>query len=181
MRQPSGCGFARRNRASGAMRASTASPAASERIQNAEGVALLIFSLPLQFERASSPRRCGSGVQATGRERREESAQVAARQGRRCRDRSLRQGVILANGRARTTNRQRRPIAREPRRLRPQRKDGAGIGAGAPERRIRPLALANPGVSRHRGVAGCPRWNGEDETQTRTRGKTFPRSRNRTL
>lgn len=26
-----------------------------------------------------------------------------------------------------------------------------------------------------RGVAGCPRWNGEGEAQTRTRGKSFPR------
>ena len=59
-----------------------------------------------------SPRRCGSEVQETGHERTEESAQVAARQGRRCRDRSLRQRAILANGRARTTNRQRRPLAR---------------------------------------------------------------------
>ena len=33
----------------------------------------------------------------------------------------------------------------------------------------------NSGVSRRRGVAGCPRWNGEGETQTRTRGKAFPR------
>jgi hypothetical protein len=133
MRQPSGCGFARRNRASGATRASTASPAASERIQNAVGAVPLIFSLPFRFERADSPRRCGSGVQATGRERREESAQVAARQGRRCRDRSLRQGAILANGRARATNRQRRPLAREPSRLRPHRMDGSRNRSGSAE------------------------------------------------
>ena len=156
MRQPSGCGFARRNRASGATRASTASPAAAERIQNAEGTAPRPI-LILRFERADSTRRCGSGVQATGRERREVSAQVAARQGRRCRDRSMRRGAILANGRARTTNRQRRPLAREPSRLRPQRMDGAGIGAGAPSGESRPLVLKNPGVSRHRGVAGYPR------------------------
>ena len=54
---------------------------------------------------------------------------MGARQGRRCRDRSLRKGVILANGCARATNRQRRPLAREPSRLRPQRGAGAGIVA----------------------------------------------------
>src|SRR5690606_31742938 len=107
MRQPSGCGFARRKSVSGATRANTASPAASERIQNTVGEASLTNSP--RFERAGSSLRCGSGVQATGRERREESAQVEARQGRRCRDQSLRQGAIQANGRARTTNRQRRP------------------------------------------------------------------------
>jgi hypothetical protein len=132
MRQPSGCGFARRKSVSGATRANTESPAASERIHTTDGAASLTNSH--RFERARSSRRCGSGVQATSHERREESAQVEARQGRRCRDPSLRRGAILANGRARTTNRQRRPIALEPRRLRPQRMAGAEIGAGAPER-----------------------------------------------
>ena len=137
IRQPSGCGFARKNHASGAKRASTASPAASERIRNAGGAARLVISTPLQFERADSPRRGGSGVQATGREWRKESAQVIARSGRRCRDGSLRQGAILANGRARTTSRQRRPLAREPSRLRPQRTDWSRDRSGSP-------GVANP-------------------------------------
>lgn len=56
---------------------------------------------------------------------------MVARQGRRCRDRSLRRGAILANGRARATNRQRRPIAREASRLRPQRTDASRKRSGS--------------------------------------------------
>ncbi len=100
MRQPSGCGFARRKSVSGATRANTASPAASERIQPTDGAASLTNSH--RYERAGSSRRCGSVVQATGHERRKESAQVEARQGRRCRDRSLRRersGRMVVPGR----------------------------------------------------------------------------------
>jgi hypothetical protein len=61
MRQPSGCGFARRNRASGATRASTASPAASERIQNARGAATLTSSSP--FDLSGRVRRVGAGAE----------------------------------------------------------------------------------------------------------------------
>ncbi len=149
MRQPSGCGFARRKSVSGATRANTASPAASERIQTTDGVASLTNSH--RFERAGSSRSCGSGVQATGHERREESAQVEARQGRRCRERSLRRErswrmVVLgrriarggreratkpsptaANGREPEPERKRR--SDDPARSRSKNPASAGIGA----------------------------------------------------
>jgi len=107
IRQPSGCGFTGRKSASGATRASIGSPAAFERASQGRR-SLADFSLPVSVL-AGSARRCGSGVQATGHEWRKESAPVGARQGRRCRDRSLRKGAILAMGCARATNRQRRP------------------------------------------------------------------------
>ena len=68
-----GQGFADHGCASGATRASTGSPAASERHP--------------EVERDRPARRCGSGAKATGREWRKESAPAGARQGRRCRDR----------------------------------------------------------------------------------------------
>jgi hypothetical protein len=41
-------------------------------------------------------------------------------------------------------------------------------------RTLRPVSWKKKRAA-HRGVAGRPRWNGEGETQTRTRGKSFPR------
>jgi hypothetical protein len=107
----------------------TGSPAAFERIHVTDGAASLTNSY--RFERVGSARRRVSGVQATGHERRKELAMVGARQGHRCRERSLRRErswrmVVLG-----------RRIARGGRecgnlsRLRPQRMDGSRNRSGS--------------------------------------------------
>ena len=72
-----------------------------------------------------------------GREWREESAPVGARQSGRCRARRLRQGAILANGRAGATNRQTWQRARNQAVSDRSERQQAGIAAGAPECRTR--------------------------------------------
>ena len=62
-------------------------------VTHTKGAASLTIFNTYQFGRADSAHRCGSGVQATGREWREESAQVRVRQERRSCDWSLRQGA----------------------------------------------------------------------------------------
>jgi hypothetical protein len=81
---------------------------------------------------------------------------VGARQGPRCRDRSLGRRAILANGRARATNRQRGPIARNQavsdaaNGWSPERSDGAGTG------RAQASAERIPGSARLRCVPLVP-------------------------
>jgi Type IV secretory pathway, TrbL components len=110
---------------------------------------------------------------ATAREAQEESAQVGARQAA---------GVASA---ACGGKRSRRMVALG------RRIGGGGVSAetaavsnaangghGAkPKRRSGGCDRSvskNSGASRHRGVAECPRWNAEGETETRPRGKASP-------
>lgn len=94
---------------------------------------------------------------------------------RRCRGPERAEGAIRTKGRAWATFRLRRSERWEPSRLRVAATRTPREHYGIREERTRSDCWKNAGASRHRGVAGCPRWNGEGETETRPRGKTFPR------
>ena len=136
--------------ASGATRASNPALAATKRLK------------PMTSGR---DRRGGRDVKRRDRKgAKEESAQVGARQaagvasaacGGKRSHRMVTLGQRIGGGGVSADNRSR--LHRSARRSR--------SGTQAPARRSRPLALEE---FRHQGVAGCPRWNWEDEEQTRT-------------
>ncbi len=110
--------------------------------------------------------------QSARRERRAESARIGARQAAGVAS-GLGRKAIPPKGRAWTTHRRRRRECRDRRRLRSERRRARRV-TQAPEGRPGRSRSKNP-ASPAWGVAGFPRSNGEAETQTRPRGKAFPR------
>ena len=160
---PQGSGYAHYRCASGATRASTGSPAASERSP--------------WVERDRTARRCGSGAKATGREWRKESAPAGARQGRRCRDRRAcdreRSWRMVVLGRRIARGGRERGAKPSP----PAASGRSRSRSGAPERWPVTLVLSKPALAGVGALRGVPARMGRTRRRLDRGERRFPEIR----